>query len=250
MNPCKLLVLNPNISQSVTDLIAGEARQSARPDTELTLRTAPFGVAYIESRFEAMLGAHAVAEMAAEAWAGHDAVVVAAFGDPGVLALREMLPVPVIGLTDAALSTASLLGQRISIIAISQRIQAWYREVVHGYGFGGRLASIRALDRPLSGIDTIQQEHADALVQLAESAVRTDGADVLILAGAPLAGLARAVAHRLPVPAVDGVSCAVRQAEILASMRPARPLLGSFAALPFKSNRGLSDPVVRLIGCR
>ena len=79
-----LLVINPNISATVTALIEAEALRSAAPGTSITTVTAPFGVAYIETRFEAMLGAHAVAEVAAQQAAGYDAVIVAAFGDPGL----------------------------------------------------------------------------------------------------------------------------------------------------------------------
>ena len=142
-----LLLINPNISDSVSDLIRAEAQRSASPGTEIEVLTAPFGVAYIETRFEALIGAYAAAQLAAEHHARFDAVVVAAFGDPGLAGLREALPCPVTGLTEAALASACLLGQRFSIVAISQRIQAWYRETVEAYGLGGRLASIRALDR-------------------------------------------------------------------------------------------------------
>ena len=159
----RLLVINPNISDSVSALIQGEAERSASPGTRITMLTAPFGVAYIETRFEALIGAYAVAQLAAEHQAGHDAVIVAAFGDPGLTALREVMPVPVLGLTESALASACLLGHRFSIIAISQRIQAWYREVVEANGLIGRLASIRALDRPLAAIGNVQGEHADAL---------------------------------------------------------------------------------------
>ena len=57
----RLLVINPNISDSVTRLIGDEARRAAAPGTNLTLLTAPFGVAYIETRFEALVGAYASA---------------------------------------------------------------------------------------------------------------------------------------------------------------------------------------------
>ena len=57
--------------------------------------TAPFGVAYIETRFEAVIGAYAAAEVAAEHHERFDAVIVAAFGDPGLAGLREALPCPV-----------------------------------------------------------------------------------------------------------------------------------------------------------
>src|SRR6478609_4923064 len=243
----RILLVNPNISDSVSDLIRAEAQRSASPGTEIEVLTAPFGVAYIETRFEALVGAYAAAQVAAENVERFDAVVVAAFGDPGLAGLRELLPVPVTGLTEAALASAHLLGNRISIIAISQRIQAWYREVVTSYGFAGRLASIRALDRPLSAIGGVQEEHAAALKALAERAVDEDGAEVIILAGAPLAGLARALHGQLPVPVVDGVSSAVRHAETLAALKPGRAVRGSFAPPPVKPHRGLPDGIARLL---
>ena len=244
----RLLLINPNISDSVSDLIRTEAQRSAAPGTEVDVFTAPFGVAYIETRFEALIGAYAAAQLAGEHAHKYDAVVVAAFGDPGLGGLREVLDVPVTGLTEAALASAHLLGHRISVIAISQRIQAWYREVVEGYGFGGRLASIRALDRPLSGIGQVQEEHSQALKALAERAVDEDGADVIVLAGAPLAGLARALQGQLPVPVVDGVSSAVRHAQTLAALRPGTHTRGSFAPPPAKPNRGLPPAIETLLG--
>ncbi|HET8747100.1 MAG TPA: aspartate/glutamate racemase family protein [Ramlibacter sp.] len=243
----RILLLNPNISDSVSDLIRAEAQRSASPGTEIEVLTAPFGMAYIETRFEALVGAYAAAQMAAEHCARADAVVVAAFGDPGLTGLRELLPVPVTGMTEAALATAHLLGHRFSIIAISQRIQAWYRETVESYGFGDRLASIRALDRPLSSIGGVQEEHAQALKELAERAVAEDGAEVIILAGAPLAGLARSLHGQLPVPVVDGVSSAVRHAETLAALKPCRAVRGSFAPPPAKPNKGLPPAIAALL---
>jgi allantoin racemase len=243
----RLLVINPNISESVSALILAEVERSASPATEITMLTASFGVAYIETRFEALIGAYATAQLAAEHHAGHDAVIVAAFGDPGLGGLREVLPVPVLGLTEAALASACLLGHRFSIIAISQRIQAWYREVVEANGLIGRLASIRALDRPLASIGAVQDDHAAALCALCERAVVEDGAEVIVLAGAPLAGLARTLAGKLPVPMVDGVSSAVRHAESLVAMAPGKAVLGSFAPPPLKPNRGLPAAIVRLL---
>ena len=243
----KLLVVNPNISGSVTRLIGEEARRVASAGTEITLHTAPFGVAYIETRFEAMIGAYAVASLAGVHAAGHDALIVAAFGDPGVAALREVLDIPVIGLTEAALASASLLGNRFSIIAISQRIAHWYRECVEHYGMSGRLASIRALQQPIRDIGGVQDEHSRQLKELCMNAIEADGADVLILAGAPLAGLARNIAGGIPVPVVEGVSSAVRHAETLIGLKPGSARGGSFAPPPAKSHSGLPEPIQRLL---
>jgi allantoin racemase len=243
----RLLLINPNISESVSELIRAEAQRSASPGTSIEVLTAPLGVAYIETRFEALLGAYAAAQLAAEHHARFDAVIVAAFGDPGLGGLREALPCPVTGLTEAALASACLLGGRFSIVAISQRIKAWYRETVAHYGLESRLASIRALDEPLADIGNVQGNQGERLVALAQRCVAEDGADVIVLAGAPLAGLSRALGARLPVPTVDGVSSAVRHAESMVALRPRRALQGSFAPPPAKPHRGLPPAIATLL---
>src|SRR5262245_35774148 len=202
----RILVVNPNISESVSELIGDEARRAASAGTEITMLTAPFGVAYIETRFEALIGAYAAANMVAEHAPGHDAVVIAAFGDPGVPGIREALDIPVVGLTEAALASACLLGSRFAIVAISRRIRAWYRETVEHSGLIGRLASIRSLEEPLRDIGSVQDDHAGQLKVLCAAAVEEEGADVIILAGAPLAGLARTLQRELRITEGEGVS--------------------------------------------
>lgn len=242
----RLLLINPNISESVSRLILDEARRSAPDGMDIEIVTAPFGVAYIETRFEALIGAYAAAQLAAEHHGRFDAVVVAAFGDPGLAALREVLPIPVTGLTEAALANAARQGRRFSVIAISRRIQPWYREVIAATEFGDRLASIRSLEEPLQRIDAIQQDHAAALKDLAERAVHDDGADVIVLAGAPLAGLARSLQGRLPVPVVDGVASAVGHAAMLVAQAAGGAPAGSELP-PVKPNQGLGPAITRLL---
>ncbi len=242
-----LLLINPNTSHSVSDLIEAEARRAAAPDTRITVLTAHFGVAYIETRFESLIGAYAAATLAAEHHERYDAIVVAAFGDPGIDGLREALDIPVVGLTEAALMSACLLGKRFSIVAISRRITPWYRECVQANGLLERLASIRCLDQPLQNIATVQDDHAERLKSLCLSAVDDDGADVIIIAGAPLAGLARSMKEQIPVPIVDGVSSAVCHAQTLVSLAPMAARRGSFAPPPLKPNQGLPEGIARLL---
>ncbi|MDP5228026.1 MULTISPECIES: aspartate/glutamate racemase family protein [Arthrobacter] len=236
----KLLVINPNISEDVTSLIRAEAERSAGPATELVVETAPYGVEYIETRLESLIAAGAVAEVIAAHAGTVDGVVVAAFGDPGMPALKELVDVPVIGITEAALCAAALQGHRFSIIAISDRITAWYRECVEGFGLAGRLASIRSIKEALGGIGTVQEDFGPTLVALAKQAVEEDGADVIILAGAPLAGLAREVSHQIPVPVVDGIGSGIRMAEAVVGLASGTHRDGAFAAPPLKRRAGLS----------
>lgn len=254
----KLLVINPNISDDVTALIESEALRSASPGTELVVRTAGHGVEYIETRFESLIAAGAVAEVIAEytpqtsdggaaSPAGRidaapiDGVVVAAFGDPGMPALKELTDVPVIGITEAALCAAALQGHRFSIIAISDRIRPWYLDCVERFGLGGRLASIRSINETLTGIGSVQQDFKETLLALSLQAVTEDGADVVILAGAPLAGLARELRGQIPVPVVDGISAGIRMAEAVVGLQSGPHRAGAFAPPPVKARKGLSE---------
>lgn len=237
----KLLVINPNISDDVTALIESEALRSASPDTKLVVRTAGHGVEYIETRFESLIAAGAVAEIIAEHAGEVDGVVVAAFGDPGMPALKELADVPVIGITEAALCAAALQGHRFSIIAISDRIRPWYLDCVERFGLGGRLASIRSINESLNAIGSVQQDFKETLLALSRQAVAEDGADVVILAGAPLAGLARELRGQIPVPVVDGISAGIRMAEAVVGLQSGHHRAGAFAPPPVKARRGLSE---------
>ncbi|WP_042354106.1 aspartate/glutamate racemase family protein [Bacillus rubiinfantis] len=243
----RILVINPNISESVTDLIAKEAQRVASPGTELTFATAPFGTSFIETRIEAVIAGYASACVAADHHGEYDGVFLACFGEPGVLGLKEMLDVPVVGMTEAALASACLLGQRFSIIAISPRIKAWYLETVERSHLTTRLASIRSLQDPLRDIGTIQEDYSERLVELAKETVEKDGADVIILAGAPLAGLARTLEGKLPVPVVDGVSSAIRHCESLIALNPGVAVEGSLAKPPLKPNKGLPPALAAML---
>lgn len=241
----RLLVINPNISDDVTALIESEALRSAAPGTELVVRTAGHGVEYIETRFESLIAAGAVAEIIAEHTRPGadpvDGVVVAAFGDPGMPALKELANVPVIGITEAALCAAALQGHRFSIIAISDRIKPWYRDCVERFGLLGRLASIRSINETLNSIGSVQQDFKETLLALSRQAVAEDGADVVILAGAPLAGLARELEGEIPVPVVDGISAGIRMAEAVVGLQSGPHRAGAFAPPPPKDSKGLSE---------
>jgi Asp/Glu/hydantoin racemase len=68
----------------------------------------------------------------------------------------------------------------------------------------------------------VAEEKAEALVRLCEATVREDDADVVVLAGAPLAGLAGQIAHRVPVPLVEQVAAGIAPAEMLVRLATAR----------------------------
>lgn len=241
----RLLVANPNTSAAVTARIAAVARQAAAPGTEIVAVTAEAGPEYIATRAEAVLGAMATLELLAAHGEGADAAIVAAFADPGLGAARELMRVPVVGLAEAAMLTACMLGRRFAILTFAAALEPWYQECVEYHGLAGRCAGVFCLDEAFGGVATVAEEKEAALLALCGRAVG-QGADVCILGGAPLAGLAARMAPRVEVPLLDPVAAAVRQAETLVALGPRKPVAGTFRRPGPKRLSGLSAPLRRL----
>ena len=107
------------------------------------------------------------------------------------------------------------------------------------HGLTGRCAGIRMLDGAFTSISDVQEEKEALLVELARKAVAETEADAVILAGAPLAGLARKVKHAIPVPVIDQVQAAVKQAEALVALGFNKATAGTFRRPAAKSTIGL-----------
>jgi Asp/Glu/hydantoin racemase len=151
-------------------------------------------------------------------------------------------------MAEAAMLTACMLGARFSIVTFSAALGPWYHECVALHGLTGRLASIRCLDGAFRDIADVQEEKQALLVDLCARAVLEDGADVIILGGAPLAGLADQVAAHVSVPLVDGVAAAVLQAQTLATLRPRKAQAGTFRKPAAKPVIGVSPALTSLFG--
>lgn len=236
----KLLILNPNTSTEMTDMIASAAADHALPGTELTTLTAEWGLPYIATRAEAAIAGHVVLDMLAEHHRKFDAAIIAAFGDPGLGGAREMFDLPVIGISEAAMLTACMLGRRFSIVTFTPALRPWYEECIEWHGLQSRCASIRALDEPFRSVSDVQNEKEHLLLRLAGEAVTEDGADVVIPAGTPLAGFARRIRDRVGVPVVDLVAASVKQAEALAALKHGKATIGTFRRPAAKASTGLS----------
>jgi allantoin racemase len=235
----RILVLNPNTSESITARLMDAGSQAAAPGTALVPLTASRGVPYIASRAEAQIGGAIALEMLAEHHRHVDAAIIAAFGDPGLLGARELFDLPVVGMAEAAMLSACMLGRRFSIVTFARALGPWYEECVDMHGLRGRLASIRMLDGAFASVSDVQEEKEALLIELAGRAVTEDEADVVILAGAPLAGLAARVREHIAVPVVDQMAAAVKQAEALVALNPRKATAGTFRRPPAKSTIGL-----------
>lgn len=243
----RVLLLNPNTSASMTERMSAVAEEAKAPDTVIVPMTASRGVPYIATRAEAQLGGAIALEMLAEQHASVDAAIIAAFGDPGLFGARELFDIPVVGLAEAAMLTACMAGRRFAIVTFAAALGPWYEDCVAMHRLGERCAGILCLDSPFSQADDVAEHKEDLLVDLANRAVRELDADAVILAGAPLTGMANKVSCRIPVPVIEQVAAAVKQVEALATLKLRKPIAGTFRRPAPKATSGLPANLAKRI---
>lgn len=235
----KILLVNPNLTEAVTARVLQAAQASARPGTTFEAVTGSFGPVVIGSRAENALAAHGVLELVARHAPGCDAVVLAVSLDTAAWACRELLRIPVVGMTEAALHTAALLAPRFAVLTYGRRLVPVYREVVEGCGLAGRLSGVAAVEvtpqQTFSEPERVLAEVRAAALQLVEQ-----GAEAVVLAGAAMAAMAPQLQADVPVPLLDGVACAVGLAEMLAHQRWPKAGAGSVSPTGGRAVRGVS----------
>jgi len=237
----RILIVNGNTTQAITDLAVGEARRAATSGTEVVGVTARFGAAFVSNAAQEAVAAHAVLDALARLYRGADAAVLAISLDSGLAAARGLLPIPVVGMTEAALFTACMLGDRFGMIVLGRDSPPLYGELLERYGVESRLAECRSIERSLLGQD-------DALAERIAQEARTLAANcdigAVVVCGVVFTGMASRVQAQVPVPLLDGIACGVRQAESL--VRAKFPLAYRSAAGPAPGMTGVSPELAAL----
>jgi allantoin racemase len=209
----RILVINPNTTQSMTDAIGEACRKVAQPSTEIVAVSPKRGPRSIEGFVEEHVAAVGVLETIAEAGDGYDAYIIACYGDPGLHAARELSAVPVIGIAEASMHMACLVAHRFSIVTVIDRIKPLLSDMVGLAGLRDRCASIRTTDLAVADIEKDFGRAEQILIREAKLAMAEDGAEAICLGCAGMGPLAETMQQAVGVPVLDGCCCAVKLAE-------------------------------------
>ena len=210
----KLLLVNGNTTQAITERVLSEARRCGAPGTEFTGATARFGIGIVSTEAENDVAAHAVLDTLSKAYDGHDAAILAISFDTALIGARQIVPIPVIGMTEAALHTACVLGRRFGLISFGAPSRWMYLDLVRRSGLLERMVALETVE-PTTTAEYLREGAQDSLVSEAAARLVSAGADAVVITGAAVAGIAHRLAPQVTVPIVDGIGCAVGQAECL-----------------------------------
>ena len=225
----RLLLINPNTTQAVTEVLAAHTLALAPAGAVLTTRTARFGASFISSETGVVLAAHA----ALDAWAldtsqypGNppSAILLGCLSDPGLAALRDISGCPVIGLASAAFLDAARAG-RWAVLTGGRPWVPMLKRLANSEGVGGQLAEVRAIAATGTQLAAdpawTRKTLRDACGQLLRD---HPDLECIVLGGVALAGVAGDLQADFPVRLLDSVQCGATAAWQAAAQAVARPM--------------------------
>jgi allantoin racemase len=231
----KIYVINPNTSESVTEHIRRELEKIKRPDTQLTVVNPEHGPVSIESAYDEALAGPPTLELVRKAnEQGYDAVVLACFSDPALDAAKEISEIPVIGIEEATLHVAAMLGHKFSVTTVFpnrvpvRELHARLRSVESAF------ASALVMNMPVLEMDANPEEAKARILEVSQKAVAEEGTEVIVLGCAGLTGYAADVERELGVVVLDPTSVALKIAEALVDLGLRHSKIARFATPPQK----------------
>jgi allantoin racemase len=215
----RLLVVNPNTSVAMTETIriaASTAGLALGADVDVICPAV--GPESIEGAFDEVVSAYWTLDCVMQVAERYDGIVVACYGPhPSVGALREASALPTLGIMEGSVLYAMPLGARFSIVTTSARWQPLIEDGLKLLGVESRCASVRSTGLAVLDLDRLpHDEVSNRLAAEARAAVAEDGAEVIILGCAGMAGLQATVTAAAGVPVVDAVHATVTLTAALA----------------------------------
>ena len=232
----RILIINPNTTYAFTEAIEKTAMQVKSDDTKVICANPAAGPSAIESDYDEFLSVAPCLDVVLPRRGDFDALVVACYGNhPLVYAAREALEQPVIGIMEASLHLACMIGDRYSIVTSGDRAISMFWRGVRALGLSTHCASIRSTHTSVLALEGEQKlDVRDLIAKEARVAIEQDDAEVISLGCAGMVGLAEEMSELLGVPVIDGVAAGVKVAEALLGSGLFTSKQGAYAPLPKK----------------
>ena len=187
----RILVVNPNTTASMTARIGAAARSAATPGTEVRAVNPAMGPASIEGYYdEAFPVPGLLEEIRRGEEGGCDGYVIACFDDTGLDAARCVASGPVVGICEAAMHVATLLGGRFSVVTTLARSVPALEALARRYGVADR-CRVRAAEVPVLALEDPGSGAVARVEEEIRRALHEDGAECVVLGCAYTGDLAR-----------------------------------------------------------
>lgn len=205
-----ILLINPNSSQATSAMMQAIAQRAAGNALAVAVATAGRSPAMIVNEEDLQASAEEVVEIGMRHAPDCVGIIVGAFGDPGLEALRRQVDIPVAGICEASMRVASQGGRRLFGVATTTPLLVKaITERAEALGLAGLLTGIRCTAGDPTALAGDKMALTQALAKMVEICITTDEAQAVIIGGGPLGEAAGELEARFSIPVIAPIPCAI-----------------------------------------
>ncbi len=215
----RIAMVIPNSGMSQDDLSKrlDHLKSAVRPGTILQFESVTNPMSAIETEFDRQVAGNEIASrIVALRHDGYDAFISWCGVDPGVIAARELVDVPVVGPFQASCLIARSIGFQFSVISSAQNTRM-IRQIVASFGLEDSLVETIDIGVPVKNLLEDGNDTAERVSRAVGELAARGRTDAVVLAGMRFFGMRDLL--QSPIPIVDPGHAAVGLAEMLVAMR-------------------------------
>jgi len=209
----RIKAINPNTTLGMTENIGTVANKYTSDETVVDAVSPEKGPISIESYYDDYLAIPGLLEEIRKDESEYDAFINACWGDPGIDACREVTTKPVVGIAEASMYVANMLGAKFSVATVLPRAKDLVEETVRTTGLEEKCASVRCTQLTVVDTEEMRDAACEALLEASRLAIEEDGAEAICLGCAGMGGLDGPIEAELGVPIIDSTGAAAVLAE-------------------------------------
>jgi len=204
-----ILLINPNSSVATSDMMQAIAQRAASDRLAVKVVTADRNPPMLTTPAALAASAAQVVELGM----AHDrdcaGIIVSAFGDPGLEALRRKVSVPVVGICEASMREAAQGARRFAVATSTPALADAITQQAHDLGFGRLFTGVRCTKGDPLALAAEPERLAEALTEAVRECIEIDGAQAVIIGGGPLGQAAEQIGPRFDQPVFGPIPLAV-----------------------------------------
>jgi allantoin racemase len=215
----KILVINPNTNPKNTKVIADAVSPFEPEDTIVDVVSPDKGPVGLESYYHNYLASVNVHERIVQSEKeGYDGVVIACYGDPGIEGAKELVDIPVVGITEASYALARMLSTKFLVVVSADTAVPRQIRYIKSLGIPDFQYDVRPIGLTVLGVMSDRMSAKDLIANNCEIALKETGSELIVMGCSGFSGLRADLEKQLNVPIIDPVVAGIHLCNTLIRM--------------------------------
>ena len=229
----KILVINPNTNPKNTKVIEDAVKTYIPTEFQVDVVNPEKGPIGLESYYHNFLASVEVHKVIVDAEKnGYNGVVIACYGDPGIEAAKELVNIPVVGITEASYALARMLATKFLVVVSAETAVPRQIRYIKSLGIPDFQYSVRPIGLTVLGVMSDRMSAKDMIAKNCEIALKETGSEIIVMGCSGFSGLRAELEKQLNVTIIDPVVAGVQVCATLINMGLSQSKVSTYKTPP------------------